>query len=130
MVPCDHLARALAVRAITREQPDETIGAALAVLRADAMTGVHDHHPAASGADTIRADIMSLSVPDMPPPSDLVAILLETISQRHGGISRGMVWRSIGVNPHRGRDLLTRSASTVDWPLWYTLREAALGDER
>jgi hypothetical protein len=38
-----------------------------------------------------------------------------------------MVWRSIGVNPSRGRDLLARNASALDWPIFFTLRSASLG---
>lgn len=121
------LSRALVVRAISQEQPEDAVGAALAVLRGDVMMGVHDEHPAARSADAVMTSIMALTVSDMPPPTDLVAILLETASQRHGGISRAMVWTSIGVNANRGRDLLARNAGAVDWPIWYTVREAALG---
>ncbi|WP_337186562.1 hypothetical protein [Phenylobacterium sp.] len=104
-------------------------GAALAVIRADVLIGAHDDHPAAADAELIRRRIMSLGVADMPPPTDLVAILIETLSQRLGGLGHGPAWRSIGVNPNRGRDLLARSAQAVDWPIWFTLREAALGDD-
>lgn len=122
----DHLARALIIRALSKDQPEDTIGAALAVLRADAMTGAHDDHPAARGAETVLADIMALTPDDMPPPTDLVSILLETLSQRLGGVSRADAWRSIGINPNRGRGLLGRNAEAIDWPIWYTLREAAI----
>ena len=62
-----------------------------------------------------------------PAPTDLVAILLETLSQRLGGSGHAAAWRSIGINPNRGRDLLARSSRNVDWPIWKTLRDAALG---
>ncbi|WP_186395020.1 hypothetical protein [Stappia sp. TSB10GB4] len=124
-----HLSQALVIRAISR--PDgKTImnGAALAVLRAGTLTGLHDDHPAAAGAKEIRRDIMALTVADMPPPTDLVAILLETLSQRLGGLGHAAAWRSIGINPNRGRDLLARYSRAVDWPIWKTLRDAALPD--
>lgn len=120
------LARALVVRAISRQDSETVNGAALAVLRGDALIGVHDNHPAARGAQTILDEIMAVGIDDMPPSTDLVAILLETASQRLGGVGWGAVWTSIGINPNRGRDLLARSANAVDWPIWKTLRDAAL----
>jgi hypothetical protein len=124
----DVLRQALAIRAISRAEPETPmVGHALAVLRGDALIGVHDDHPATSGADEIQRDIMALGIADMPPPTDLVAILLETLSQRLGGVGHAAAWRSIGVNPNRGRDLLARSSRNVDWPIWKTLRDAALG---
>lgn len=126
----DHLARALVIRAISQDQSEETVGAALAVLRGDTMIGAHDDHPAARHADGIRDEIMAVTIADMPPSSDLVAILLETLSQRLGGVSRADAWRAIGVNPNRGRGLLGRNAQAVDWPIWYTLRETALAEPK
>jgi hypothetical protein len=96
------------------------------VLRGDVYTGHYGDHPAASGAQAIYDEIMAVHVADVPPSTDLVAILLETLAQRLGGVSWAMAWQSIGVKTSRGRDLLTRSAQALDWPIWYTLREAAL----
>ena len=122
-----NLTRALAVRAISRAEPESPIiGAPLAVLRADALIGMHDDHPATAGAQAIYDEIMAVTVADMPPSTDLVAILLETASQRLGGVGWGPVWQSIGINPNRGRDLLARNSRALDWPIWYTLRAAAL----
>ena len=121
------LAQALVIRAMSRADGESLMnGAALAVLRSDVLTGTHADHPAAGGADEIFRDIMALTIADMPPPTDLVAILLETLSQRLGGVGHGAAWRSIGINPNRGRDLLARSSRAVDWPIWKTLRDAAL----
>lgn len=126
----DFLAQALVIREM-RGGPDGDDalmnGAALAVLRADVLTGSHDDHPAAMSVPDIEQRIMGLGVADMPPPTDYVAILLETLSQRLGGLGHATAWRSIGVNPNRGRDLLSRNARAVDWPVWKTLRDAALG---
>lgn len=127
MTDLTHLSRALTVRAISRDEPEyANAGAALAVLRSDVYTGSHADHPAAASAQAIYDEIMDLTVADMPPSTDLVAILLETLAQRLGGGSWAMAWHSIGIKPSRGRDLLTRSAHALDWPIWYTLREAAL----
>lgn len=125
-----HLAHALTVLAISRAAPEDHVGHMLAVLRSDTMIGANDGHVASSNAAAVYDDIMSLGLDDMPPPTDIVAVLLETVSQRRGGISRASVWRSIGINPNRGRDLMARSASAVDWPIWYTLRQAALGEDK
>lgn len=122
----DHLARALVVRAIAGDRDDDLVGAGLSVLRADVMVGVHDDRLDLDAARIIHDEIMTVTGDDMPPSTDLVAILLETLSQRLGGVSRADCWRSIGVNPNRGRGLLGRNAHALDWPIWYTLREAAL----
>lgn len=129
MTDLSHLSRALIVRAISRADDEHMSGAALAVLRSDVLVGVHEDHPAGRNARTIYDEIMGVTIEDMPPSTDLVAILLETLAQRLGGVSWAMAWQSIGIKPSRGRDLLTRSAQALDWPIWYTLREAALARE-
>lgn len=123
------LARALIIRAIGAQTAEHLNGAALAVLRGDTLIGTHDGHPAAESEPAARAAIMAVTVDDMPPPTDMVSLLLESASQRLGGIGRGQVWQSIGINANRGRDLLARNAGAVDWPIWYTLRAAALGED-
>ncbi|MEC9346041.1 MAG: hypothetical protein VYB54_07425 [Pseudomonadota bacterium] len=120
------LERALVVRALSRGENEAVRGAALAVLRQDVLTGAHAGHPAAAAAPEVRAAIMALAVDDMPPDPDMVGLLLETLSQRLDGMGYAAAWRHIGVNPNRGRDLLARSWQSVDWPIWKTLRDAAL----
>lgn len=102
---------------MTREQALRA--AALAVLRADAMIGAHDDHPATHSAQTAHDRIMGVTVSDMPADPDMIGVLLETLSQRLGGVSRADCWRHIGVNPNRGRDLLARSANALDWPIFF-----------
>lgn len=41
-------------------------------------------------------------------------------------ISRADAWRHIGITPDRGRSLQARNAHSLDWPIWFTLRHAAL----
>ena len=101
-------------------------GAALAVLRADALIGAHDDHPATQAAQAAYDRLMAVTLANMPVDPDMTGILLETLSQRLGGISRADCWRHIGVNPHRGRDLMARSAGSLDWPTFFTLRAEAL----
>lgn len=120
------LARALAIIAIAKDGGVHCRGAALVALRRDALTGAYDGHPATADGDVYGRLIMAIDVPDMPPATDLVVVLLETLSQRLGGVSRAQTWRSIGVNSNRGRDLLARNAEAVDWPTWKVLRDAAL----
>lgn len=127
MTDLTNLARAMKVRALSQDGDADVFGAALAVLRGDAMTGALDDQIDMDAARVTYDEIMALTVADMPPSTDLVRTLIETVSQREGGISAAMVWRSIGVNPNRGRDFMSRQAHAVDWPIWYTLREAALG---
>ncbi|MCY1707747.1 hypothetical protein [Pannonibacter sp. SL95] len=124
-----NLAQALIIRAIAREDAERAlIGAPLAALRRQVAAGEHADHPAALTADAVRQEIRSLGVCDMPPATDLVATLLETLSQRLGGNGYKSAWEAIGIKPTRGRDLLARSAGAVDWPIWKTLRDAALAD--
>ena len=52
MADITHLARALAIRSISSGGDEHMNGAALAVLRADAMIGAHDDHPATRAAQT------------------------------------------------------------------------------
>jgi hypothetical protein len=127
MTALTYLRHALAVRALSRDGED-IYGSALTVIRADAADGVHDDVIGEREARGVYDEIMAVGVADMPPPTDLVAILLETLGQRLGGASHGMAWQHIGINPNRGRGLLGRNAHAVDWPIWYTLREAALND--
>lgn len=75
----------------------------------------------------VAARLAGYSIPDMPPPVDDIALLLDALAFRIGATARADAWREIGVNPNRGRDLLARNHSAFDWPLWFTLREAALG---
>jgi len=120
------LAQALVIRELRGDEHTSINGAALAALRSDVLTGDHADHPAIHDAATVRDQIYAIVMADMPPPTDLVAILLETLSQRLGGVGHAAAWRSIGINPNRGRDLLARNAKAVDWPIWKTLRDAAL----
>lgn len=126
MTDLANLSRALAIRAISNDGDETMNGAALAVLRADALIGAHDDHPAAREAQAARDRLMALTPAEMPADPDMVGLLLETLSQRLGGVSRADCWRHIGVNPNRGRDLLTRNANALDWPIFFTLRSAAL----
>ena len=123
-----HISRALAIRAISRGSDEAMNGAALATVRADALGGEYDREPATQFARETYDRLMATTPAEMPADPDDVAILLETLSQRLGGVSRAMAWRSIGINPNRGRDLLTRNASALDWPIFFTLRAAAIGD--
>ena len=121
-----YLAQALIIRALARDPERPLIGAPLAALRRQVAAGEHAGHPAAETAEAVRQQIMSLGIADMPPPTDLVATLLETLSQRLGGYGHNAAWSVIGIKGNRGRDLLARSAGAVDWPIWKTLRDAAL----
>ena len=123
------LGRALAIQAIRCGDGESRIGAALAVLRADALTGAHDDHPACAGAPETHARLIALNPADMPPSLDDLALLLETASQRLGGVGYAHVWQSVGIGRDRGRNFLSpRGLGAVDWPIWFTLRCAALGE--
>ena len=119
------LAQALVIRALRAEHAPPLIGAALGERREAVAAGEHDRHPAAKAAGRVESVIRRVALDGMPPDTDLVATLLEALAVRTDG-SHASAWRSIGVRPGRGRDLLARQAHAVDWPLWRTLRDAAL----
>ncbi|MEL6238825.1 MAG: hypothetical protein AAFQ90_09575 [Pseudomonadota bacterium] len=120
------IARALYIR--RRGLEEDIAGAALAVLRTNTMTGVHDDDLALDEARGALNEIMALTVADMPPPTDLTHVLIETIVQRPDlpPATQAQVWQEIGINPHRGRGYMSRQAHALDWPIWYALREKAL----
>jgi len=102
-------------------------GTAQAKLRRDlAETPIPDEHQNGYSPTGIMFDrIMGIGIDEMPPEVDLVALVLDTLVFRLGSTNRADAWRRIGVNPNRGRDLLARNHNAFDWPLWFTLREAA-----
>lgn len=113
------------------ERPADHHGAALAALRVSIAAETDAGRlPAQRIALAYRewGRLRAISINDMPPSTDHVALLLDTIAFKIGATSRAEAWRHIGVNPNRGRDLLARNAQAVDWPIWFTLRHAALGD--
>lgn len=72
--------------------------------------------------------LAKISIPDMPASVDDLALLIDTICMRHGYSARAEAWRHIGINPNRGRELLARNASAIDWPIWFTARAYAIGE--
>jgi hypothetical protein len=69
---------------------------------------------------------MAVSIADMPADPDDVSLLLDVIGFRHGLTTRADCWRRIGINPERGRALLTRNKTALDWPIWRALVAEAL----
>lgn len=70
--------------------------------------------------------IMSIGIPDMPPATEDVELLLDTLAMRRGLTRRVDAWARIGIKQTRGKEFLSRSWRAVDWPIWKTLRDAAL----
>ena len=122
------LVAALAIVRRRKRSTPPLAGAALAALRRQ----VHDGAFVDDVADApgVREAIIAVTVDDMPPPVDLLEVLVETLAQRLGGVNRAEAWRSIGVKADRGRSFLDSGARTVDYPIWYTLREHALATRR
>lgn len=117
----EHLARAVAYRAAMATVAP---GRAQVALR----TSILAQPPAIT--DDVAASykrIMARGVEDMPPTADDLSLLIDTIAMRHGLHARADAWRIVGIGPDRGRDLLTRSAGAIDWPIWFVCRHAALG---
>ena len=70
--------------------------------------------------------IMSKTVASMPPPTNLVELLLEMIVLQVDGRNNETAWAAIGIKQDRGKGLLSKNARAVDWPIWKTLRDEAL----
>ena len=60
-----------------------------------------------------------------PPPVELVAVLLEALTLRTPELTHEAAWDSIGVSESLGRGLLGARASSMTWPIFRTLRDAA-----
>ena len=120
------LEQALVVRAIRAERGHGLgvlVGAALAALHRAVAAGEHDQHPARGTAPAVERAIRAVGRGGMPPDTAFVGTPVARLGAVGG---HGGAWRAIGVSPGRGRDLLARQAHAVDWPLWRTLRDAAL----
>ena len=102
------------------------LGNTLAELRGRIAADPISKHGEATARDEI-ARIRAITMDHMPPDTDDVALLVDAICFRHGFTNRADAWRAAGINPNRGRDLLARNATAVDWPIWFTLRHTALG---
>jgi hypothetical protein len=106
-------------------------GAAQAGLRGRIMA---DHNPLGIGKPTQMAvleeyiRLMGLPIGAMPPPVEYLSLLIDVIAMRHGYTARADAWRHIGINPNRGRSLLGQNAQAIDWPIWKTARDAAIGE--
>lgn len=121
----DYLYQALVIKAIRARSDKPMKGAAIAALRQSIWQG--DVTPDESiPVDSVRKAIYSLGVEDMPPPSDLVSTLVETLSQKMGNVGVKPAWEAIGVKGRTGEELMRRTAKSVNWPVWKTLRDAAL----
>lgn len=117
----EHLARALAYRALAHTRAP---GRAQAELRTTIM-----QFPASVTDEAMQAwrRITAVTVDDMPPPIDDVSLLIDAIAMRHGLTNRADAWRMCGIHPDKGRELLSRQAHSVDWPIWFTIRHTAIG---
>lgn len=117
----EHLARAIAYRALSHTRAP---GRAQAELRRTIMA-----FPASITDEVVQAwtRITNVTLDDMPPSPDDVSLLVDAIAMRHSLTDRASAWRMCGINPDRGRDLLTRTANSVDWPIWFILRYTAIG---
>lgn len=120
-----HVARALIYG---QREDSATPGAGKATLRREIMAHPHPLSVIATlGASQAIVRLEAAGIEDMPPDTSDVILLLDTIAFRHGYVSRADAWRHIGITPDRGRSLQARNAHSLDWPIWFTLRHAALG---
>lgn len=74
----------------------------------------------------VVADVVAITPQEMPPKSDVVAVLLDTVAYRFGLQSRGAAWKTIGVKPSQGRRFLQMPGTPMDWRTFHTLCHAAL----
>jgi hypothetical protein len=124
--PALALQRAMAYRAKMATIAPGAAQAALrkAIMRSDDTSGMPTRYAAVEEATRLRR----IHIPDMPPPVDDLSLLIDVIAMRHGYTARADAWRHIGINPNRGRSLLGQNAGAIDWPIWKTARDAAIGE--
>ena len=112
----DHIARAQAYRALSR---DTAPGHAQATLRTVILNSA-----AAITDDTLTAwhRIRAVTEAHMPPDPDDLSLMLDAVAMRCGYTSRSAAWHRCGIHPDKGREYLSaRGRHAVTWPIWLTL---------
>jgi hypothetical protein len=117
----EYLARAIAYRV---DKDLVAAGAAQGALRRDIMARPPTEHEVSAARHHFHR-LMNKRIEDMPPGPDDLSLLVDTICMRRGFTARADAWRSIGISPDRGRELLARNKHAIDWPIWKTARDAA-----
>lgn len=125
-----HGCRSLACAMAYRSRMGGTApGAAQAALRRAILGSIGPlgtPTPEAIGAELRR--LCAIGIPDMPVDADDLSLLIDTICMRRGYTSRADAWRHIGISPNTGRSLLGQNAQAINWPIWKTARDAAIGE--
>lgn len=107
-----------------------TAGREIEALKMALARGAHDHRlPRAERVADMLAQIDAVTPETLPPIPFLTEITVEALCLRLGGCSRNDAWASIGVSWQRGRRYV-RGATDLDWPIWFTLHDAAVGTGR
>jgi hypothetical protein len=110
-----------------RTRQHTNAGREIEQLRLALSRGEHDARlPQAHVIDSLLAHVDGLRIEDMPPDAYAVSVLLEALCQRLGGVGRNEAWSRIGISWQRGRRF-ARGDVDLDWPIWFTLHEAAVG---
>ena len=118
------LRRAMVVVARSKNAAPSAIGG----YRRAAVRGEYDKGaflPAALVQKRLRS-ILAVTVDDMPPDPHLVRVLLETLCIKRGAVPHTKAWAVIGIPAGTGKDMLADPRG-LRWPVWFTLRNGALG---
>ena len=92
--------------------------------------GAHDSRlPCPERVEDMLAQIDAVTPETLPPVPFITEITVEVLCLRLGGSSRNDAWASIGVGWQRGRRFV-RGVTDLDWPIWFTLHDAAVGSGR
>jgi hypothetical protein len=117
-------------RAIAYQRLVETegyTGRSAARLRQRIQAGEFDATIPEQTARDMIVDIDRIEVGHMPPNRLFLKVLVDALCFRMRASTRAAVWPMIGITAAAGKSYLQTGHRSVTWPIWFTLREAALG---
>lgn|GEM_PF-6433662 len=87
--------------------------------------------PAKAAVLEVYGQIIACDAPHkMPQDPRLLRLLVDAAAALHGEKTRAIGWQILGVKPNRGRTLLSKDLTDLEWPIWHTALNFGLGHSR